>query len=121
LRHELRKFQAFSQAAAKNAGLTSQQHQAMLAIKGFSNRAPVSVGALAKLLLVRHHTCVEMADRMTKLGLVSRAVDSADGRRVILELTQQGERRLRKLSNIHFQELLAIGPTLTKILKSISR
>jgi DNA-binding MarR family transcriptional regulator len=116
-RYELRKFQAFSKAAAANAGLSPQQHQALLAIRGFSGLAPVSVGDLAELLFIRHHTAVELTDRMAKLELVSRTVDQADGRRVLVQLTKEGERRLRTLSKIHIEELRAIGPTLTRILK----
>lgn len=120
-RYELRKFQAFSKVAASKAGLTPQQHQALLAIRGFSSREPVSVGKLAEFLLIRHHTAVELMDRMTKLGLLSRIVDEADGRRVLVNLTKEGERRLQRLSKTHLEELRAIGPMLTKILKPFRR
>jgi DNA-binding MarR family transcriptional regulator len=120
-RYELRKFQAFSKTAAIKTGLTPQQHQALLTIRGFSSRDPVSVGDLAELLLIRHHTAVELMDRMTKLGLLSRIVDKTDGRRVFMKVTREGDRRLRNLSKIHFEELRAIGPTLTKILKLFRR
>jgi DNA-binding MarR family transcriptional regulator len=116
-RHELRKFQAFSEAAANRSGLTAQQHQALLAIRGFSRREPVSVGDLARYLLIRHHTAVELVDRMTKLKILDRVVDPTDRRRVLVQLTNEGERRLQRLSRIHLEELRAIGPTLTKILK----
>src|SRR6185437_2462150 len=97
-RYELRRFQAFSEAAANKSGLTAQQHQALLAIRGFSRRDAVSVGELAGYLLVRHHTAVELVDRMTKLRIVSRSIDPADGRRVVIQLTAEGERRLQRLS-----------------------
>ncbi|HVX76112.1 MAG TPA: MarR family transcriptional regulator [Bradyrhizobium sp.] len=121
LRYELRKFQAFSTAAANKAGLTPQQHQALLIIRGFSHPDPVSIGDLAKYLLIRHHTAVELVDRMTKLELISRVVDGADARRVLIKLTREGERRLQKLSEIHLKELQAIGPTLTGMLKPFQR
>jgi DNA-binding MarR family transcriptional regulator len=120
-RYELRKFQAFSKAAANKAGLTPQQHQALLSIRGFSNRGPVSVGDLAQFLLIRHHTAVELVDRMAKLELLSRSIDEGDGRRVLVKLTKKGERHLQKLSRIHLEELRAIGPTLTEILKPFRR
>jgi DNA-binding MarR family transcriptional regulator len=120
-RYELRRFQAFSQAAAESNGLTPQQHQALLTIKGLSAQAPISVGALAKFLFIRHHTAVELVDRMTKLKFITRTVDIADGRRVFLKLTNEGEARLLKLSKIHFEELRAISPALAKILKSFPR
>ena len=120
-RYELRKFQAFSKTAANKKGLTPQQHQALLSIRGFSSRDPISVGDLAEFLLIRHHTAVELIDRMTKLGLLSRIVDETDGRRVLVKLTKEGGRRLRELSRIHLEELRAIGPTLAKILKPFRR
>jgi DNA-binding MarR family transcriptional regulator len=116
-RYELRRFRAFSEAAANKSGLTAQQHQALLAIRGFSCREAVSVGELAGYLLVRHHTAVELVDRMTKLRIVSRSIDPADGRRVLIQLTAEGERRLRRLSRMHLEELRTMRPTLTKILK----
>src|SRR5262249_35094835 len=120
-RFELRRFQAFSEAAANRSGLTARQHQALLAIRGFSSREPVSVGDLARYLLIRHHTAVELVDRMAKLRIISRSVDAADGRRVLVQLTREGERRLQRLSKIHLGELRAIGPTLTKMLKLFRR
>lgn len=120
-RYELRQFQAFSEAAANSSGMTAQQHQALLAIRGFSGREAVSIGDLAGYLLVRHHTAVELVDRMVKLKIVSRSVDPADGRRVLVQLTAEGERRLQRLSRIHLVELRTMGPTLTKMLKLFRR
>jgi DNA-binding MarR family transcriptional regulator len=120
-RYELRKFQAFSQLAAKRAGLTTQQHQALLAVRGFSDKGPVSVGDLARYLLIRHHTAVELVNRMTRLKVLSRSTDDIDGRRVVLRLTKEGERRLQKLSKIHLEELRAIEPTLTALLRPFHR
>lgn len=120
-RYQLRKFLSFSEAAAHKAGLTPQHHQALLAIKGFSSSEPVSVGDLAQFLLVRHHTAVELVDRMTKLGLLSRMVDDTDSRRVLVKLTRKGEQRLRTLSKIHFEELQSASPALSRILQSFRR
>jgi DNA-binding MarR family transcriptional regulator len=120
-RYQLRKFLAFSERAAQESGLTPQQHQALLAIKGFSNSEPISVGDLARFLLIRHHTAVELMDRMTKLGLLSRIIDADDGRRVLVKLTRKGEQKLRTLSKIHFEELRSASPALTGILKSFQR
>src|SRR6476646_3753503 len=117
-RFQLRKFLSFSETAANKAGLTPQQHQALLAIKGFSSPDPISVGDLAQYLFIRHHTAVELMDRMTKLGLLKRVVDDADCRRVLLKLTTKGELRLQTLSKIHFEELRSASPALSRILRS---
>jgi DNA-binding MarR family transcriptional regulator len=117
-RYQLRTFLAFSEAAAQRAGLTPQQHQALLAIKGFSGREAASVGDIARFLLVRHHTAVELVDRMAKLKLIGREADPRDARRVLLKLTAKGEQKLRSLSRIHLDELRAAAPALGNILRS---
>jgi DNA-binding MarR family transcriptional regulator len=120
-RYEFRQFLAFSEMEANRSGLTSQQYQALMAIRGFSIREPVSIGDLAKFMLIRHHTAVELVGRMVRLKIVRRSIDPADGRRVLLELTAEGERRLRRLYQIHVHELRSMGPTLTKMLKLFRR
>ena len=120
-RYELRQFLAFSEIEANRSGLTAQQYQALMAIRGFSIREPVSIGDLARYMLVRHHTAVELVDRMVRLKIISRRTDPSDGRRVLLELTAEGERRLRRLYQIHVHELRSMGPTLTKMLKLFRR
>jgi DNA-binding MarR family transcriptional regulator len=120
-RYELRQFLAFSEIEANRAGLSSQQYQALMAIRGFSIEKPVSVGDLAGYMLIRHHTAVELVNRMVRLKIISRNVDPLDGRRVLLELTGEGERRLRRLYKVHVQELRTMGPTLTKMLKLFRR
>ncbi|MDD1529993.1 MarR family transcriptional regulator [Bradyrhizobium sp. WBOS7] len=117
-RYQLRTFLAFSEAAAQNAGLTPQQHQALLAIKGLAGPDGASVGDLAGFLLIRHHTAVELVDRMAKLKLISREADPEDARRVLVKLTAKGEQKLRSLSRIHLDELSAAAPALAKILRS---
>ncbi len=46
-RFRLRRFLAFSEAAAARAGLPPQQHQALLTLAGHAGRAPATVGLLA--------------------------------------------------------------------------
>lgn len=116
-RRELRKFLAFSEKAAADAGLTAQQHQALLAIRGLSTAGELGVGELAGILMLRHHSVVELVDRLGKLGFVERIVDPADGRRVLVRLTPAGDEKLKALSSAHARELAAIGPELTRLLK----
>jgi DNA-binding MarR family transcriptional regulator len=120
-RYGLRRFLAFSEAEANRSGLTTQQYQALMAIRGFSVREPVSIGDLAGYMLIRHHTAVELIDRMVKLKIISRSTDPSDGRRVLLQLTREGERRLRRLYRMHLEELRTMRPTLAKMLKLFRR
>jgi DNA-binding MarR family transcriptional regulator len=117
-RYQLRTFLAFSEDAAQRAGLTPQQHQALLAIKGLADSSGASVGDIAHFLLIRHHTAVELVDRMAKLKLIGREADPEDARRVLVKLTAKGEQKLRSLSRIHLDELSAAAPALGKILRS---
>lgn len=113
----LRTFLAFSQSAARREGLTPQQHQALLAIKG--SGWPMTVGDLAAQLLIRHHSAVELSGRLARAGLLDRATDPADGRKVLLSLAPEAEDRLRRLSAIHLQELRAMRPALADLLAAI--
>ncbi len=117
-RYQVRTFLAFSEAAARRAGLTPQQHQALLAIKGFAGKENVSIGEVARFLLIRHHTAVELMNRMARLGLISRNADPADARRVLVKLTTRGRQKLNALSRIHLDELRAASPVLGRILRS---
>ncbi len=117
-RYQLRTFLAFSEAAAQKAGLTPQQHQALLAIRGFAGPEPASIGDVARFLLIKHHTAVELIDRMAKLGLVGRIADTRDARRVRVRLARKGEQKLAALSRIHLEELRAASPALSRMLRS---
>ena len=83
-RYMIRCFLEFSQNAAREAGLTPGQHQALLAIRGFPAGQGVTVGDLAERLRVRHHSAVELVDRLAEAGLVLRSPDATDHRRVLL-------------------------------------
>lgn len=117
-RYQLRTFLAFSEAAAQRAGLTPQQHQALLVIRGFAGSEAASIGDVARFLLIRHHTAVELMDRMARLKLISRAADPEDARRVLVRLSTKGEQKLRTLSRIHLEELRAATPALARILRT---
>jgi DNA-binding MarR family transcriptional regulator len=115
-RYLIRRFLEFSQAAARRAGLTPRQHQALLAIKGFVTEDGPTVGDLAERLFIRHHSAVELVDRLVAAGLCARAQDQTDRRRVILCLTAAADQRLAGLATIHLEELLALRPALLQIL-----
>ncbi len=115
-RQALRGFLRFSQDAARAAGLTPQQHQALLAIKGFPGRTPISVGELAGRLQLRHHSAVGLVDRLAKARLLRRVPLRTDRRKVTLRLTAGGEKILRKLSAAHLSELRKLRPHLGPLL-----
>jgi DNA-binding MarR family transcriptional regulator len=115
-RFTLRRFLAFSESAARAAGLMPQQHQALLAIRGFPGHDRVTVSEFAARLMIRHHSAVELVDRLFRLGLISRGVDVTDRRRVVISLTAKAERTLNALSAVHLEEVRRHGPTLAGLL-----
>jgi DNA-binding MarR family transcriptional regulator len=119
LRYLLRRFAAFSEAAARRAGLTAQQHQALLAVRGFPGRARASVGELAERLQLRHHSAVGLVDRLAVRGLLRRHYDRADRRRVLLTVTPRGQAHLARLSRAHRAELARLAPLLQSVLKRV--
>lgn len=121
LRRALRRFLQFSREAAQAAGLTPQQHQALLAIKGFPGRGPVSVGALAEQLHRRHHSVVGLVDRLARRQLVRRVPVPADRRRVHVRLTARGETLIRRLSAAHLHELRQSGAEIRRLLDLLAK
>lgn len=119
LRHTLNKFLLFSQEEARAAGLAPQQHQALLAIKGFPDRDYVSVGELATQLHLRHHSAVGLVDRLVQRQLVRRTTSVTDKRRVEVSLTARGEALIRRLSAAHWKELQQLGPEIFRALDTI--
>lgn len=120
-RRELRHFLAFSEAAARAAGLPPQQHQALLAIKGRAGGPAMTVGKLAKDLLIAPHTAAELVDRLVRAELLTKSRSPAERRRVELSLTDRAEEILHSLSAAHLAELRATGPLLIERLEAVRR
>ena len=119
LRHQLRNFLAFSEQAARAVGLEPQQHQLLLALKGFAHHHKVTVSDLAERLKIQHHSTVELLNRMVERDLVQRRRDDQDQRKVLVTLTEHGEEVLRRLSLLHRAELRSAGLTLLRTLRAI--
>jgi DNA-binding MarR family transcriptional regulator len=101
----LRRFLRWSEEEAEAAGLTPMQHQLLLAIRGHGDDRGPTIGEVADMLLVRHHSAVGLVDRAEASGFVRRRADSEDQRVVRLSLTSLGSRRLGQLSARHLEEL----------------
>ena len=119
-RYELRRFLHFSETAAQATGITPQQHQALLAIKGFPGRDQITVGELAERLQLRHHSAVGLIDRLVAEKLVVRKPSANDRRQVLIQLTDRGEKTLERLSSLHHEQLKRIGPELSRLLERLN-
>jgi DNA-binding MarR family transcriptional regulator len=119
-RYQIRKFLAFSEAAAKEHGLNSQQHQLLLALKGLPRGAAPTISVLAERLQLRHHTTVELVDRLCASGYIKRETGATDRREVHPRITARGESLLRRLTAIHNKELKTSGPILLGTLQKLT-
>ena len=119
-RYILRRFLIFSEDAAHRAGLTAQQHQALLAIKGLGRAKPMTTGDLAERLGIRHHSAVGLIDRLVKQELVLREAAANDRRRVYVKLAPAGAEILERLSGVHKQELKQMAQEVSRLLQSLN-
>ena len=121
LRYQIRRFLHFSELVVRGLSLEPRQHQLMLALKGFPRGARPRIGELAERLQIRHHSTVELVNRLASRGYVRRTKDENDRREVLLVLTPKGERVLRELSLHHRAELRKEGPALVGALRRVMR
>ncbi|MGH3776412.1 MAG: MarR family winged helix-turn-helix transcriptional regulator [Pseudonocardiaceae bacterium] len=112
-RFGIRRYLRFSEETVRRDGLTPQQYQLLLALKGFPGREWATVRELADRLQLRHHSVVELVNRAQGQGLVERAADPSDGRAVRVLLTKAGARILVRLGALHRDELRRMGAVLT--------
>ena len=112
-RFGIRRYLRFSEETVRRAGLTPQQYQLLLALKGFPGRDWATVREVADRLQLRHHSVVELINRAQAEGLVERAADPDDGRVVRVLLTPRGEQVLARLSELHRDELRRMQAVLT--------
>ena len=118
-RYEIRRFLNFSESAARAAGLEPQQHQGLMAVKGIPKERNATVGYVAERLQIRHHSAVELANRLEKRGLLRRARSRGDRREVWLEVTPRGEKILQRLAAVHQAELRSMAPKLLRALRGV--
>jgi DNA-binding MarR family transcriptional regulator len=117
-RFALRRFLAASEAINREAGITQQQYQAMLAVRAWPGEA-MAVKDLADELMLTHHAAVQLVDRLAKQDLVERRPSRDDRRIVLLQLTKKGLELLGQLAALHLDELRRQEPQLTRSLGRI--
>ncbi len=120
-RYALRRFLGFSEQAARKAGQSPAQHQALLAARGFPGPECITIGELAERLQIRPHSAVELVDRMELQGLVRREHEAGDRRRVQVILTGKGEAVLESLSEAHKAELARLASDLQRALATLAQ
>jgi len=115
LRAALRGFLAFSETKAGEVGLSPQQHQALLAIRGAA-AGQATVGYIAERLILKPNSASELINRLEALDLIVRRTAATDRRKTLLALTDRAEGLLRELSAIHREEIRRLKPLLLDLL-----
>ena len=119
-RTAIRRFLKYSKTQAEEVGLTPAQHQLLLAVRGHRDAYP-TIGDIAELLLIRHHSAVELIDRAERAGLIERRRDPNDQRVVRLALSRSGASKLQRVSEANLLEIRRLGREFRDVWTTLER
>ena len=121
LRYLGRKFLRFSKDLLRaKAGLNPEQYEALLAIKAFPGKS-LTISQLSERLQVKHHSAVNIADRLSERKLIRRQTGKQDRRERHIELTDKGEKLIEQLATVHYTELSNQREEMIKALRRLKR
>ena len=120
-RYQIRLFLNDSEQAARAAGLEPQQYLLLLALRGLPLGREAMIRELAERMQLRHHSVVELVDRLERQQLLRRERSRTDRRQVIVHLTPRGEKILSRLARQRIAELRTAAPALVRALTSVIR
>jgi DNA-binding MarR family transcriptional regulator len=121
LRYQIRRFVRFSEDISRAGGLEPHQYQLLLAVKGLPTGVRPIISELAERLQIKHHSTVELINRLSERGLMERSHSAEDRREVFLRITESGEEILRKLARHHESELWLRGPELVSAMQRLMK
>jgi DNA-binding MarR family transcriptional regulator len=101
------------------AGLEPQQYLLLLAIRGLPAGEEATIRTLADRLALKHHSAVELIDRLETRGYVRRTRGRDDRRRVLVSLLPRGERILEQVARHRIGELRSTGHALVRAIDQL--
>jgi DNA-binding MarR family transcriptional regulator len=119
LRYRIRKFVGEGDAVARAAGLEPQQYMLLLALRGLPEGVEATIRTLAERLALKHHSAVELIDRLETHGYVRRSRSRDDRRRVLVALLPRGEKLLEQVARDRIGELRASGAALVNAISAL--
>jgi DNA-binding MarR family transcriptional regulator len=119
LRYRIRRFLQEGDDTARQAQLEPQQYLLLLAIRGLPEGQVATIRTLADRLSLRHHSTVELVDRMEAHGYVKRARGREDRRQVLVSLQARGEKLLEQVVQQRIIELHANGRSLVEAISAL--
>ena len=121
-RYLLRKFLRFSKDfLIATAGLNPEQYEALLAIRAFAAPVGLTISQLSERLQVRHHSAVNIVDRLVGRKLVTREAGKTDRRRRHVQLTAKGEKLIEELAAVHRKEIRLRSADMIKALERLGK
>lgn len=119
LRYLIRRFLQEGDVTAKQAGLEPQQYLLLLAIRGLPTGQEATISTLANRLSLRHHSTVELIDRMEVHGYVRRVRGREDRRQVLVSLQPRGAKLLERVVEQRIIELRTNGRELVEAIGAL--
>jgi DNA-binding MarR family transcriptional regulator len=119
LRYRIRHFLSEGDAVARTAGLEPQQYLLLLMIRGLPGGKDATIRTLAERLTLKHHSVVELIDRLEARGYVRRSRGRDDRRRVLVSLLPRGERMLEDVARQRINELRSYGHQLVQAIDQL--
>jgi DNA-binding MarR family transcriptional regulator len=119
LRYRIRHFLRDGDAVVRAAGLEPQQYLLLLMIRGLPVGEEATIRTLAERLALKHHSAVELVDRLEARGFVHRNRGRADRRQVLVSLLPRGERILEKVARRRIDELHSYGRELASAIAKL--
>ena len=119
LRYLIRRFLQEGDATARQAGLEPQQYLLLLVIRGLQPGQEASIRTIADRLALRHHSTVELIDRMETHGFVKRTRGREDRRQVLVSLLPKGQKVLERVVQQRIGELRAGGRQLRRVIDAL--
>jgi DNA-binding MarR family transcriptional regulator len=119
LRYRIRHFIQEGDVAAQRSNLEPQQYLTLLAIRGLPQGAIATIRTLAERMALKHHSAVELIDRLESHGLVCRVRSEGDKREVRVSLLPRGSRLLDRVARERLSELRASGATLAHAITAL--
>ena len=121
-RYLLRKFLRFSKDFLRTtAGVNPEQYEALLAIRAFATPVGLTISELSERLQVRHHSAVNIVDRLVERKVITRATGKTDRRRRHVQLTAKGEKLIEELAIVHRKEIRLRSADMIKALERLRK
>ena len=119
LRSRSRQFLGEGDAAARASGLEPQQYLLLLMIRGLPAGQEATIRTLAERLALKHHSVVELIDRLEGHGYVRRTRGREDRRRVLVSILPRGEKLLEDVARQRIDELRSNGHDLVRAIDQL--